>query len=123
MSLSVVSRLFLHSSVEVICSAVVEVNLLMAIRGGGHNVGGRALCDEGLVVDLTEMRGVSMPLAQHSAFTVADNLHDKFIGEGISGSQFFPGQIDEVRLSNSVRSMRWRMYVLRGPPIKGEQQG
>ena len=35
-------------------------NLLMAIRGGGHNVGGRALCDEGLGVDLPEMRGVSV---------------------------------------------------------------
>ena len=26
-------------------------NLLTAIRGGGHNVGGRALCDDGLVID------------------------------------------------------------------------
>src|SRR5436190_22443691 len=32
--------------------------LLTAIRGGGHNVGGRALCDDGLVIDLTRMRNV-----------------------------------------------------------------
>src|SRR5215467_7098288 len=33
-------------------------NLLTAIRGGGHNVGGRALCDDGLVIDLSQMRSV-----------------------------------------------------------------
>jgi FAD/FMN-containing dehydrogenase len=35
-----------------------ENNLLTAIRGGGHNVGGRALCEDGLVIDLSAMRGV-----------------------------------------------------------------
>lgn len=35
-----------------------EHNLLTAIRGGGHNVGGRALCDDGLVIDLSLLRGV-----------------------------------------------------------------
>src|SRR6516164_3490837 len=33
-------------------------NLLTAIRGGGHNVGGRALCDDGIVIDLSGMRSV-----------------------------------------------------------------
>src|SRR3954447_2066170 len=35
-----------------------EHNLLVAIRGGGHNVGGRALCDGGLVIDLSHMKGI-----------------------------------------------------------------
>jgi hypothetical protein len=35
-----------------------ENDLLTAIRGGGHNVGGRALCDDGLVIDLSAMRAV-----------------------------------------------------------------
>jgi FAD binding domain len=35
-----------------------ENNLLTAIRGGGHNVGGRALCDDGIVIDLSRMRAV-----------------------------------------------------------------
>ena len=35
-----------------------ENSLLVAIRGGGHNVGGRALCDDGLVIDLSLMKGV-----------------------------------------------------------------
>ena len=33
-------------------------DLLVSIRGGGHNVAGRALCDDGLVIDLSAMRGV-----------------------------------------------------------------
>jgi FAD/FMN-containing dehydrogenase len=27
-------------------------DLLVAVRSGGHNVGGRALCDDGIVIDL-----------------------------------------------------------------------
>jgi FAD/FMN-containing dehydrogenase len=56
------------------CSGVADVvdavnfgrsnDLLTAIRGGGHNVGGRALCDGGLVVDLSRMRSVYVDAAQ-----------------------------------------------------------
>jgi len=40
-----------------------ENNLLTAIRGGGHNVGGRGLCDDGLVIDLSRMRSVFVDTA------------------------------------------------------------
>lgn len=33
-------------------------NLLVAVRGGGHNVAGNAVCDDGLVIDLSGMKGV-----------------------------------------------------------------
>ncbi len=42
-----------------------EHDVLLAVRGGGHNVGGRGLCDGGLVLDLSLMRGVMVdPVAR-----------------------------------------------------------
>jgi FAD/FMN-containing dehydrogenase len=35
-----------------------EHDLLVSIRGGGHNVTGNAVNDEGIVIDLSQMRGV-----------------------------------------------------------------
>jgi len=40
-------------------------DLLLAIRGGSHSAAGLALCDDGLVVDLTRMKGVRVdPVAR-----------------------------------------------------------
>jgi FAD/FMN-containing dehydrogenase len=33
-------------------------DLLVSIRGGGHNAGGLGVCDDGLVIDLSPMRGI-----------------------------------------------------------------
>jgi len=35
-----------------------ENKMLTAVRGGGHNAGGLGICDGGLVIDLSRMRGV-----------------------------------------------------------------
>lgn len=37
-----------------------ENGLVLAVRGGGHNAAGLALCDDGLVIDLSPMRAVSV---------------------------------------------------------------
>ena len=33
-----------------------ENNLLISVRGGGHNAGGLGICDNGLVIDLSQIR-------------------------------------------------------------------
>jgi FAD/FMN-containing dehydrogenase len=33
-------------------------SLLVSIRGGGHNIAGNAVCDDGLMIDLSAMKGV-----------------------------------------------------------------
>jgi len=35
-----------------------ENNLLISVRSGGHNVAGNAVCDKGLVIDLSSMKGI-----------------------------------------------------------------
>jgi FAD/FMN-containing dehydrogenase len=35
-------------------------DLIIAVRGGGHNIAGNALCDDGLVIDLSKMQGVQV---------------------------------------------------------------
>jgi len=57
-----------HPGIIARCSGVADVvaavnfarenELLVAVRGGGHNVSGRALCDDGIVIDLSRMKGI-----------------------------------------------------------------
>jgi FAD/FMN-containing dehydrogenase len=35
-----------------------SMNLAIAVRGGGHNVAGRCVCDDGLVIDFADMKGI-----------------------------------------------------------------
>jgi FAD/FMN-containing dehydrogenase len=41
--------------------------LEIAVRGGGHNVAGTAVCDDGIVIDLSEMRAVTVDLVTRTA--------------------------------------------------------
>ncbi len=46
-----------------VCAALAyarEQGLPLAVRGGGHNIAGSALCDDGLVIDLSGMRSVQI---------------------------------------------------------------
>jgi FAD/FMN-containing dehydrogenase len=42
-------------------------DLEIAVRGGGHNVAGTAVCDDGIVIDLSAMRAVSVDPAARTA--------------------------------------------------------
>jgi FAD/FMN-containing dehydrogenase len=42
-------------------------DLEIAVRGGGHNVAGTAVCDDGIVIDLSAMRTVSVDPAERTA--------------------------------------------------------
>ena len=43
-----------------------ENNLLLAVRGGGHNGGGLGVCDDGIVIDLAGMRGIRVDPKAHT---------------------------------------------------------
>jgi FAD/FMN-containing dehydrogenase len=43
-------------------------DLEIAIRGGGHNVAGTAVCDDGIVIDLSAMRAVRVNPAERRAW-------------------------------------------------------
>jgi FAD/FMN-containing dehydrogenase len=57
-----------HPAMIARCSGVADIagtiafaranDLPASVRGGGHNVAGRALCDNGVVIDLSMMKGV-----------------------------------------------------------------
>ncbi|MGB3315560.1 MAG: FAD-dependent oxidoreductase, partial [Albidovulum sp.] len=42
-------------------------NLPVSIKGGGHNVAGHAVCDDGVMIDLSGMRAVSVDPEKHIA--------------------------------------------------------
>lgn len=51
-----------------------EHNLLLAIRGGGHNGGGLGLCNEGLVIDLSGLKYVRVDTAANTVRVGGGNL-------------------------------------------------
>ena len=44
-----------------------EHGLLLAVRGGGHNIAGNAVCEGGLLIDLSPMRSIRVDPVRRSA--------------------------------------------------------
>lgn len=76
-----------HPALIVRCASRLDVvhavnfardnGLVLAIRSGGHNIAGSAMCDGGLVIDLSQMKAVSVDPEQRrvsieSGLTLAD---------------------------------------------------
>ncbi len=53
-------------------------HLVVSIRGGGHNVAGTAVCDGGLMIDLSRMTGIRIDPARRTAQAEAGLLWGEF---------------------------------------------
>ena len=51
-----------------------ENNLLLAVRGGGHNGGGLGICDDGLVIDLSGLKFVRVDTSDNTVRVGGGNL-------------------------------------------------
>lgn len=73
-----------HPGLFVMCVDVADViaavnfgrenNLLVAVRGGGHNGGGLGLCDDGLVIDLSGLKFVRVDTSNNTVRVGGGNL-------------------------------------------------
>src|SRR5215469_5087088 len=53
---AVIARCSTSSDVVDAVNFARDSGLMLAVRGGGHNIAGSALCDDGIVIDLSKMR-------------------------------------------------------------------
>ena len=76
-----------HPAAIARCSGVADVvhavrvardeGLLISVRGGGHNIAGNALCDDGVTIDLSAMRSVHIdPVARRAYVEPGATLGD-----------------------------------------------
>jgi len=56
-------------------------NLAVAVRGGGHSSPGYSVCDDGIVIDLSQMKGISIDPVQGRARTQAGLRLFEFVSE------------------------------------------
>ena len=52
--------------------------MLVSVRGGGHNVAGTAVCDRGLMIDLSPMKGIHVDLVARTAWAQPGLLWQEF---------------------------------------------
>ena len=57
---AVIARCATTSDVVRAVNFARDNRLLLAVRGGGHNIAGSAMCDDGLVIDLSQMKAAQV---------------------------------------------------------------
>jgi FAD/FMN-containing dehydrogenase len=57
---AVIARCATTSDVVRAVNFARDNRLLLAVRGGGHNIAGSAICDDGLVIDLSQMKAAQV---------------------------------------------------------------
>ena len=70
-----------------------EHDLLVAVRGGGHNVAGTAVCDGGMVIDLSPMKGMRVDPRRRTAQAQPGLLWGEFDRETQTFGLACPGGI------------------------------
>ncbi|HEX9615519.1 MAG TPA: FAD-binding oxidoreductase, partial [Bacteroidota bacterium] len=84
------------SDIARVVSYARDHGLRLAVRSGGHSVAGHSMLDAGIVIDLTEMRGIEIDASKRTAwaetgltagqYTVATGAHGLATGFGDSGT-------------------------------------
>ncbi|MBI4166472.1 MAG: FAD-binding oxidoreductase [Acidobacteria bacterium] len=92
-----------HPALVARCTGVADVqtavrfarerDLLVALRGGGHNVAGTAVCDGGVVIDLSAMKGMWVDPAARTARAQPGLLWGEFDREAQAFGNATPGGI------------------------------
>ena len=78
-----------YPAVIVYCADVADVvsavqfardyHLLVAVRGGGHSISGSSVCDGGMVIDLSRMKGIWIDPGQQTAWAQAGLTLSEFV--------------------------------------------
>jgi FAD/FMN-containing dehydrogenase len=100
------------------CSGVADVKacvefarahaLLVAVRGGGHNVAGNAVCDRGLMIDLSAMTGVRVDSEHRTARAAAGVTWGDFDREAeVFGLATTGGQISTTGVAGLTLGGGW----------------
>ncbi len=68
---AVIARCLSTTDVQVAIRYARQHDLPISVRGGGHNVAGTSVCDDGVVIDMGEMRSVKVDPATRTARVAA----------------------------------------------------
>ncbi len=81
-----------------------DEKLLVAVRGGGHNIAGNAVCDGGLLIDLSLMKSVHVDATAKTARVEAGALLSDFDKEAQAFGLATPLGVNSTSSSRPPRS-------------------